>query len=107
LGDTVAQGLLPLCILEISVSIYVNLMPIYFFNWTAEIVEHLADNDVTPEEFEMVVQDDRSELVISRSTGRPARIGVTDDGRILFCVFDWIDDEQTEIEPRTAYEIDP
>jgi hypothetical protein len=82
-------------------------MPIYFFNWTAEIVEHLADNDVTPEEFEMVVQDDRSELVTSRSTGRPARIGVTDDGRILFCVFDWIDEERTEIEPRTAYEIDP
>lgn len=28
-----------------------------FFHWTAEIVEHLDDNDVTPEEFEAVVQD--------------------------------------------------
>lgn len=80
-------------------------MPVYFFHWTAEIVEHLADNDVTPEEFEAVVEDHRSRMTTSESTGRPARIGMTDEGRILFCVFDWIDEEQTEIEPRTAYEI--
>ena len=80
-------------------------MPVYFFHWTAEIVDHLADNDVTPEEFEAVVQDDRSRITASDSTGRPARIGVTDEGRVLFCVFDWIDEKQTEIEPRTAYEI--
>ncbi|MFV1969027.1 MAG: hypothetical protein ACC628_26705 [Pirellulaceae bacterium] len=81
-------------------------MPVYFFHWTAEIVEHLADNHVTPEEFEAIVQDDRSKVVTSRSTGRPARIGVTDEGRVLFRVFDWIDQWQTEIEPRTAYELD-
>lgn len=80
-------------------------MPFYFFHWTAEIIEHLADNDVTPEEFEAVVLDERSELTVSRTTGRPARIGITEDGRVLFCVFDWIDKDQTEIEPRTAYEI--
>jgi hypothetical protein len=65
----------------------------------------LGDNDVTPEEFEAVVQDSRSRITTSDSTGRPARIGVTDEGRVLFCVFDWIDEQQTEIEPRTAYEI--
>ena len=27
-------------------------MPYYFFVWTPEIVEHLAEHDVTPEEFE-------------------------------------------------------
>lgn len=80
-------------------------MPFYFFHWTAEIIEHLAENDVTPEEFEAIVQDARSEATTSRSSGRPARIGMTDDGRMLLCVFEWLDDEQTEIEPRTAYEI--
>jgi hypothetical protein len=80
-------------------------MPLFFFHWTAEIVAHLADNDVTPDEFEAVVQDGHSVWTKSRSTGRPTCIGVTDEGRVLFSVFDWIDAEQTEIEPRTAYEM--
>jgi len=81
-------------------------MPFYFFHWTEEIVEHLAENDVSLEEFEEVVQDEFSESTASRSTGRPARIGLTEDGRTLFCVFNWLDREQTQIEPVTAYEID-
>ena len=81
-------------------------MPFYFFHWTEEIVEHLAENDVSLEEFEEVVQDEFSESTTSRSTGRPARIGLTEDGRTLFCVFNWLDREQTQIEPVTAYEID-
>ncbi len=82
-------------------------MPKYFFHWTREIVEHLAENDVTPEEFEEVVQDAFSEATISRSSGRPARIGVTEAaGRVLFCVFEWIDSDEMHIEPTTAYEID-
>ena len=90
-----------------GVTIYVNLMPCYFFHWTDEIVEYLALHDVTPEEFETVVQDSQSEVTNSRSSGRPARLGITGEGRLLFCVFDWIDAEQSEIEPRSAYEIDP
>ncbi len=81
-------------------------MPIYFFHWTDEIVEHLADNGVSHEDFEAIVQDDLSEETTSRSTGRPARIGIAEDGRVLFCVFEWTDDDETEIEPKTAYEID-
>jgi len=81
-------------------------MPIYFFHWTDEIVEHLAQNGVSPDDFEAVVQDQLSEETTSRNTGRPARIGIADDGRVLFCVFEWADDEETEIEPKTAYEID-
>ena len=81
-------------------------MPVYLFHWTDEIVDHLAENDVSPEEFENVVQDPFSEVTTSRSTGRPARIGLTDDGRALFCDFNWLDDEQTQIEPVTAYEIE-
>jgi len=41
-------------------------MPFYFFHWTDEIVEHLADNGVTPDEFEAVMQDSRSETTTLR-----------------------------------------
>ena len=81
-------------------------MPFYFFHWTNEIVEHLAENGVSPEEFEKVVQDSFSETTTSRSTGRPARNGLTEEGRSLFCVFNWLDRDETHIEPVTAYEID-
>ncbi|QDT13612.1 hypothetical protein [Planctomycetes bacterium K23_9] len=80
-------------------------MPLYFFHWTEDIIEHLTLNGVSPDDFETVVMDEASEVTTSRSTGRPVRIGFTDDGRLLLCVFDWIDDQETEIEPRTAYEI--
>lgn len=59
-------------------------MPYYFFHWTAEVVERLALHDVTPEEFECVVQDPQSDFVISRRSGRPACVGRTRDGRILY-----------------------
>jgi hypothetical protein len=32
-------------------------MPFYFFIWTPEIVEHLAEHGVTADEFEEVVSD--------------------------------------------------
>ncbi|WP_339888471.1 hypothetical protein [Rhodopirellula europaea] len=88
-----------------SVNIYVYPVPHYFFQWTSEIVQHLAEHGVSPDDFEAIVMDDASEVTFSRSSGRPARIGVTDDGRVLFCVFDWVDGAQTEVEPRTAFEI--
>ena len=81
-------------------------MPLYFFHWSDEIIEHLTKNDVSPEEFEEVVQDAFSETTTSHSTERPARLGVSQDGRTLFCVFNWLDDNKTLIEPVTAYEID-
>ena len=43
-------------------------MPWYCFVWTPEIIEHLAEHDVTPEEFEEVVSNPDSEDR-SRSTG--------------------------------------
>src|SRR5580698_4781860 len=45
-------------------------MPFYFFVWTPEIEEHLAEHDVSPEEFEEVVSDPEYED-ISRSSGNP------------------------------------
>ena len=49
-------------------------MPYYFFIWTPEIIDHLAEHDVTPEEFEEVVSDPDYEDV-SRSTGNPIAFG--------------------------------
>lgn len=77
-------------------------MPYYLFIWTPEIIEHLAEHDVTPEEFEQVVGIPEYEDV-SRSTGNPIAIGCTLDGRLLCCVFKHVDDDM--IEPVTAYEV--
>jgi hypothetical protein len=76
-------------------------MPYYFFLWTSEIIEHLAEHDVTPEEFEEVVNSPDYEDV-SRSSGNPIAVGSTSEGRYLCCVFIRFDDT---IEPVTAYEI--
>jgi uncharacterized DUF497 family protein len=78
-------------------------MPFYFFAWSDAIVEHLARNGVSEAEFEEIVSNPEDEDV-SRSTGRPMAIGVTSTGRILACVYEFIDDET--ILPVTAYEID-
>lgn len=51
-------------------------MPFYFFIWTPEIIEHLAEHDVTPDEFEEVVSHPEVEG-ISRSSGNPVAFGYT------------------------------
>ena len=77
-------------------------MPFYFFLWTPEIIEHLGEHDVTPEEFEKVVSDPDHED-ISRSSKNPLAFGSTTAGRYLCCVFKRFDDDT--IEPVTAYEV--
>lgn len=77
-------------------------MPFYFYIWTPEIVNHLAQHGVTPEEFEAIVSDPKGEDV-SRSTGNPLAFGTTSDGRYLCCVFKRLDDDT--IEPVTAYDV--
>ena len=76
-------------------------MPYFFFDWTPDIIGHLAGHDVTPEEFEEVVSNPDYED-ISRSTGNPIAFGSTSTGRYLCCVFKRIGDDT--IEPITAYE---
>lgn len=77
-------------------------MPFYFFQWTPEIVAHLAEHDVTPDEFEEVVMNP-ARTGQSHSSGHPAVMGETFSGRRLFCVYRMIDD--VTVEPITAYEI--
>jgi hypothetical protein len=77
-------------------------MPYYFFEWTPDIIDHLAEHDVTPEEFEEVVSNPDHED-ISRSTGNPLAFGSTSAGRYLCCVFKRFGNDT--IEPLTAYEV--
>jgi uncharacterized DUF497 family protein len=65
-------------------------------------IEHLAEHDVTPDEFEEIVSDPEYEDV-SRSSGNPLAIGYTNEGRHLCCVFRLLDEDT--IEPVTAYEV--
>jgi hypothetical protein len=51
-------------------------VPWYQFIWTDEIIEHLAEHDITPEDFEAVVSDPYERL-ISRSSGKRAVRGFT------------------------------
>jgi hypothetical protein len=74
----------------------------YEFLWTAEIIAHLAGHDVTPEEFEEVVNDPEFRGT-SRSSGRPCCWGETTAGRWLFCVYEMLDD--VTVLPVTAYEV--
>lgn len=76
-------------------------MPYYEFSWTDEIIEHLAEHDVSPEDFQEVVMAP-DETSLSRSTGRPCCWGETADGRSLFCVYEFLD--SMTIVPVTAYE---
>lgn len=77
-------------------------MAYYFFIWTPEMVEHLAEHEVTPEEFEEVVSRPDWEEP-SRSTGNRLAFGSTSEDRLLCCVFKRFDEDA--IEPVTAYDV--
>ena len=77
-------------------------MPYYFFVWTQDVIDHLAEHGVTPEEFEQIVSAPYSEDV-SRVTGNPIAFGTTPEGRLLCCVFKRLDIDT--IEPVTAYDV--
>jgi len=77
-------------------------MPYYFFIWTPDIIEHLAEHDITTDDFEYVVSNPQSEG-ISRSSGNTVAFGFIPDGRYICCVFSRFG--QDTIQPITAYEV--
>ncbi len=77
-------------------------MPYYFFVWNEEIIAHLAEHGVSPDDFESIVCDPLSTSV-SRSTGRPIAFGLSGDGRRIMCVYELAD--QNTVIPVTAYEV--
>lgn len=77
-------------------------MPYFVFRWNKRRLRHIADNDVTREEFERVVLS-ANELIVSKTSGLPSAIGYTQSGRKLFCSFRIVDDLYCV--PVTAFEI--
>ena len=70
--------------------------------WDRETIEHIAANDITPDEVDYVLARpfDRT---ISRSSNRPLVFGTTKTGRLLAVVFEEIDEINVYI--ITAYEV--
>ena len=77
-------------------------MPYYAFLWTEEIIAHLAEHDISPDDFERVVMNPRR-TGKSRSSGDPAAWGYTGDGRYIIAVYQKLD--FATVVPVTAYEV--
>jgi len=77
-------------------------MPLYFYVWTNELIEHLAEHDLTPDDFEFVLANP-TEKGISDSSGLPAVWGYTEQGRFIIAVYRDLDD--VTILPVTAYDV--
>lgn len=76
--------------------------PYYDCLWTEEIINHLAEHDISPDDFEQVVmQPERTGK--SRSTGNPVAWSYTQDGRYILAVYEKID--FGTVVPVTAYEV--
>jgi uncharacterized DUF497 family protein len=78
-------------------------MPYYFFQWTEEIVAHLAEHGLTAEDFENVVSNP-VDVRRSRSSDLPAAFGYTGDGRYIIAIYEHLDD--MTILPVTAFEVE-
>ena len=75
----------------------------YFdFIWTEDIIAHLAEHDVTPDDFEDVVCNP-FRLDVSDSSDRPCAFGYTSDGRYIIAVYEQLDD--STVIPVTGYEV--
>jgi hypothetical protein len=77
-------------------------MPYYEFIWTDDIINHLAEHDISQDDFEHVVCNPSSRGY-SRSSRLPATWGYTEDGRYIIAVYEELD--QVAILPVTAYEV--
>jgi hypothetical protein len=65
-------------------------MPYFDFVWTEEIIAHLAEHDISPDDFEHVVMNPER-IGKSRSSGNPIAWGYTQDGRYILAVYQKID----------------
>jgi uncharacterized DUF497 family protein len=78
-------------------------VPWYHYIWTEQAEEHLAEHDITSEEFEWVLEHAESKAA-SDSSGRPLVFGYTPDGRYVAAIYELLEDGVTVI-PVTCYEV--
>ena len=72
------------------------------FIWTDEVIAHLDEHGISPEDFEDVVCRPIG-TTESRSSGLPVAFGYTSDGRYIIAVYQILD--ETNVLPVTAYEV--
>jgi hypothetical protein len=70
-------------------------------------VQHIAENDLTKEEVEIVLMDPDNETDESHSSGSPVTFGWTETGRYIIVVWEHVQDDPLTIRPITAYEVPP
>ena len=62
---------------------------------------------LTCEEVEEVLRDDESEIVVSRSSGRPMAFGWTSSGKRIAVVFEEVSEDPRIVYPVSAYPVPP
>lgn len=68
-------------------------MPLFFIMWDDETVAHMGRHCVTLDEFEEVILGARQRNIHpNKENGRWEIVGETNAGRLLKCVFEYIDD---------------
>lgn len=77
-------------------------MPYFHFVWSDEIIAHLMEHDLTPEDFERVVSNPEA-VGKSRSSGLPASWGYTEDGRYIIAIYEDLDG--FSLIPVTAFDV--
>ena len=70
--------------------------------WTDEIIAHLAEHGISPDDFEQVVMSPER-TGTSKSSGNPTAWGHTPDGRYIMAVYEKVD--FATLVPVTAYEV--
>ena len=75
-------------------------MPYYEFIWTERALAKIELNNVTQDEVESVICDP-IKTDHSQSSGRPLATGFADDGRLVVCIYELID--ELRVLPVTAY----
>jgi hypothetical protein len=68
-------------------------------------VQHIAENDLTPDEVESVLLDPDAKEDVSRSSGRPIVFGYTFTDRYIAVVYEVLAEDPAIVRPVTAYEI--
>lgn len=79
-------------------------MPYYEFIWTKRARMKIELNGVSQHEVESVISDPAG-TGSSNSSGRPLAIGYGDDGRVLVCIYEELD--EFRVLPVTAYFVSP
>lgn len=68
-------------------------------------VQHIAENGVTKDEVEQVVENSCNPATQSRSSGLPIVFGYTNTGRFIAVVFEKVFDDPLTVYPVTAFDV--